>query len=260
VDSHCHLQLFDEPAESVLARAPQVDWVVVPGVDLESSVNGLGLAERLESRVVAAVGLHPDHAQQWSVEGDRILELIPRAVAVGETGLDFYRSKAPRDTQISTFQALLAAAVACRKPVVIHCRDAFREVYDMIEATGSGDLAIMHCWSGGPHWARRFFDLGVMFSFAGPVLSGSDDMIRRGASVVGPERSLVETDAPHLCPPWVARQANEPATIGLVGEALGIVWQMDCDEVAAMTTRNAQRVFLGESPGPSLASHGVART
>jgi TatD DNase family protein len=194
--------------------------------------------------------LHPDHAGKWHTEGDRILELIPQAVAVGETGLDFYRNLAPRDTQITAFRSLLAASVECRKPVIVHCRDAFREVYGIIEGTGCSDLVIMHCWSGGPHWARRFLDLGVMFSFAGPVLIGSDDMIRRGTAAVGPERALVETDAPHLCPPEKARQLNDPATIGLVGASLALVWNMTCDDVAAVTARNARRIFLAQHPGP----------
>jgi TatD DNase family protein len=249
VDAHCHLQLFDEAPEAVLERAPHVDWLVAPGVDLASSEAGLELADRLESRVFAAVGIHPDHADQWSAEGDRILELIPRAIAVGETGLDFYRNRAARDVQINAFRTLLEAAVEYRKPAIIHCRDAFQEVYDTITAAGCADLAIMHCWSGGPKWARRFLDLGVMFSFAGPVLIGSDDMIRRGAAIIGPERSLIETDAPHLCPPRRADQQNEPATIGLVGAALAIEWHMTCADVALATSRNAYQCFLGERPG-----------
>lgn len=249
VDSHCHLQLLDEAPEAVLGRSPQVDWLVAPGSDLASSKAGLELADRLESRVFAAVGMHPDHANKWSAEGDRIIELIPRAIAVGEAGLDFYRNLAARDVQITAFRALLEAAVEYRKPAIIHCRDAFQEVYDTIAATGCADLAIMHCWSGGPHWARRFLDLGVMFSFAGPVLIGSDDMIRRGAAIVGPERSLVETDAPHLCAPRRSDQQNELATIGLVGAALAIEWHMTCADVAAITSRNAYQCFRGEGPG-----------
>jgi TatD DNase family protein len=245
VDSHCHLQLFDQAPELVLGRAPHVDWMVAPGLDLGSSRVGLGLADQFESRVFAAVGMHPDHADRWGAEGGRILELIPQAIAVGETGLDFYRNLAPRDVQMKAFRALLEAAVAYRKPVIVHCRDAFQEVYDLIIATGCADLVIMHCWSGGPKWARRFVDLGVMFSFAGPLLFGRDDMIRRGAGIVGPTRSLVETDAPHLCPPRRSDQHNEPASVGLVGAALAVEWQMTCAEVASITSRNAHRCFLG---------------
>lgn len=243
VDSHCHLQLIDEEPETVLERAPQVSWLVVPGVDGASSRAAVALAERSTGRVFAAVGLHPDHADRWSDELDRILELVPQAIAVGETGLDFYRSLSARHNQLVAFRALLGAAVDHDKPVIVHCRDAFREVHEAIEQTETGDRVIMHCWSGGPHWTRRFLELGVTFSFADRIITGTDDMVRRGAALVTPDRAMVETDAPHHCLPDGLRNTNEPADIGLVGASLSLVWKMTCDEVAEATTSTARRVF-----------------
>ena len=242
VDSHCHLQLINE-ADAVLKRAPLISWMVVPGIDAASSQAALDLAERLAGRVFAAVGLHPDHADRWAEERERIAQIAPRAVAVGETGLDYYRNLAPRDMQLAAFRGLLEVATVLDKPVIVHCRDAFREVYEEIEKTGTGDRMIMHCWSGGPNWTRRFLDLGVTFSFAGPVLIGTDDMIKRGAALITPDRTMVETDAPHHCPSHDRKRANEPAGIGLVGAALALVWGMTCDQVAAATTATARRVF-----------------
>ncbi len=245
VDSHCHLQLVDEAPDTMLERAPQVSWLVVPGVDATSSQAALALARRFAGRVFAAAGLHPDQAERWPEERNRIAELVPQAIAVGETGLDFYRNLAPRHVQLTAFRDLLDLAIEFDKPVIVHCRDAFREVHEIIQHTGTGERVIMHCWSGGPHWARRFLDLGVTFSFAGPVLFGTDDMIRRGAALVPPDRAMVETDAPHLCPSHHREKPNDPANIGLVGAALALVWQMTCDEVAAATTDTAVRLFHG---------------
>ena len=244
VDSHCHLQLVPEESDVVLRRVPHVSWLVVPGLDAATSQAAVDLAEKHPGRVLAAVGLHPDNADRWPEERDRIAELIPRAIAVGETGLDFYRNLSPRRTQIQAFLDLLSMAVEFGKPVIVHCRDAFDQVHQVIEQTGTGERVIMHCWSGGPHWAGRFLDLGVTFSFACPAIVGIDDMIRRGAALMPPGRAMLETDAPHLCSSKDPKKACDPSEIGLVGAALALVWHMTCDEVAERTTATARRVFL----------------
>jgi TatD DNase family protein len=203
----------------------------------------LELASLLKGRVFAAVGLHPDFAVRWSEEQNQIAEMVPDATAVGEAGLDFYRNRSPRIRQLEAFRGLLELAVAFDKPIIVHCRDAFAEVHQILEQTGAGERAIMHCWTGGPHWARRFLELGVNFSFAGPVMIGTDDMIRRGAALVNPDRAMVETDAPHLCPSGSQQTSNDPADLGLVGAALALVWQTTCDEVSEATSKTARRVF-----------------
>ena len=101
----------------------------------------------------------------------------------------------------------------------------------------------MHCWTGGPKWAKRFKELGVTFSFAGPVAFETGDTVRRGAAVVDPANALVETDTPYLSPPPYRHELNEPARVALVGEALAGVWGLPVDEVAAITSENAKRVF-----------------
>jgi TatD DNase family protein len=237
------LQIVDESPDSVLDRAYQVAWLVVPGIDARTSWEALELAEVRPDRVRAAVGLHPDCAHRWDAERPSIVQLIPRAVAIGETGLDFYRSLASRETQLTAFRELLNLAVEYDKPLIVHCRDAFREVHEIIEKAAVGQRAVMHCWSGGPQWTRRFLDLGVMFSFAGPVLVGSDDMIRRGAAQVPPERAMVETDAPHLCPRNGRAKPNDPSRIGLVGAALALLWGLTCNDVARITSANAGALF-----------------
>jgi TatD DNase family protein len=243
VDTHCHLQLDERQPEVLLERAPDVDWVVIPGIDLESSQEAALLAAAYPGKMLATAGLHPHEAEKWADEGEAIAELASGASAIGETGLDFYRNLSPRAEQIRTFRRQIKLALELGKPIIVHCRDAFADVIELIEESGVGPQTVMHCWTGGPRWTRRYLDLGVMFSFAGPVAFETGDTVRLGAAQVPPERALVETDTPYLAPPPHRSQPNEPAWVALVGAALGRVWGMDPAQVAEVTTANATRVF-----------------
>jgi len=254
VDTHCHLQLDERGPETLLSRAGQVDWLVAPGVDLESSIASLDLAERYPDRVLATSGLHPHDAGSWATDGTELAELARGASAVGETGLDFYRNLAPREDQIASFEGQIELALELGKPVIVHCRDAFADVFSILERTGAGPSAVLHCWTGGTRWTRRFLDLGVTFSFAGPVAFETGETIRLGAALVPPDRALVETDTPFLAPPPHRGEPNEPAWVSLVGAALAAVWGMGADEVAMLTSANAARVFL--SPNQDRPSRG----
>ncbi len=245
VDSHCHPQLAEASAQELIDRAVEVDWMVVPGVDVATSEAALDLAERNPLRVVAAVGLHPNEASKWEVEARRIEELAQKAVAVGEIGLDFYRDHTPRERQIPVFAAQLQLAKRLNKPAIIHCRDAFSEVHRLVEESELGPLAVMHCWTGGPKWTRRFLDLGVTFGFAGPIAFETGDTIRRAAAEVPIDRGMVETDTPYLSPPPYRDLENEPSRVSLVGAALAEVWDITVEETAAATSENATRVFGG---------------
>jgi TatD DNase family protein len=243
VDTHCHLQLDEREPEALLARATAVDWIVVPGVDLASSVAAIELAARHPDRVVASAGLHPHDAESWPDQGPAIAGLAPEVAAIGETGLDFYRNLSPRELQVAAFRAQIELALEQRKPIIVHCRDAFADVHAIIHETGVGPQTVLHCWTGGPKWTRRFLELGVTFSFAGPVAFETGETVRLGAAEVPPERALVETDTPYLAPPPHRGEPNEPAWVALVGVALAGVWGLAVDEVAAVTSSNAERVF-----------------
>ncbi len=243
VDTHCHLQLDARDPAALLDAASDVDWVVVPGVDAESSRAALDLAARFPGRVLAAAGLHPHEASLWPEQDREIQALASRAAAVGETGLDFYRNLSPRDSQEGSFRAHIELAATLDKPLIVHCRDAFERVYEILEESGEGPRAVLHCWTGGRRWTRRFLDLGVVFSYAGPVAFETGETIRLGAELVPPERALVETDTPYLTPPPHRGQPNQPAWVALVGAALADVWGMGADGVAAVTSANASRVF-----------------
>lgn len=247
VDSHCHLHMSDNAASDLLARAADagVDWVVCPGTDATGSGASAELAARFPDRVLATAGLHPHDASRWPDERDRIAQLAREASAIGECGLDFYRNLSPRDDQRTAFRAQLALGRSLDLPVIVHCRDAFAEVYEDIAASGHAERVILHCWTGGTRWTRRFDELGVVFSYAGPITFAGGDTVRLGAQHAPRDRTMVETDSPYLTPPPDRSQQNEPANVVKVGEALARVWGLEAEEVARLTTATAERVFRG---------------
>lgn len=247
VDTHCHLHMSEESPAVLLDRgaAAGVGWVVDPGTDAASSAAAGELAARFPGRVLAAAGVHPHEADRWPTERDQVERLAVDAAAIGECGLDFYRNLAPPDAQLRAFTDQVRMAMDLDKPLVVHCRDAFADVYDVIEGAGAGPRTILHCWTGGPRWTKRFLALDVTFSFAGPVAFETGDTVRRGAAEVPPDRAMVETDTPFLTPPPGRSAPNEPANVVRVGAALAGVWGIPLVEVARITTATAERVFRG---------------
>ena len=244
VDTHGHIQIADLSPDDLLATGSRnVDWLVAPGIDVASSRQSIELARRFPLRVKSSAGLHPHDAAMWpSVAGD-IRTLAAEAHAVGETGLDFYRNLAPREAQIEAFRDHVDLARSLAKPLIVHCRDAFADVHGILAESDPGPWVVLHCWTGGPRWAKRFLELGVTFSFAGPVAFETGDTVRRGAAVVPPERCLVETDTPYLSPPPHRGEHNLPERVAYVGAALARVWGVDVADVARVTSDNAARVF-----------------
>ncbi len=244
VDTHSHIQLTDDPPEKVLADGSDgVAWLVAPGVDVASSHASVMLARDHPGRVRSSAGLHPHDAASWPAVRDDIEALAATADAVGETGLDFYRNLAPRPAQLEAFRDQIALARRLGKPLIVHCRDAFADVHEILTAEEPGPWVVLHCWTGGPRWTKRFLELGVTFSFAGPVAFETGDTVRRGAALVPPARAMVETDTPYLSPPPFRAEANIPARVALVGAALARVWGLAVEEVARVTTENAEAVF-----------------
>jgi len=250
VDSHCHLFITDRDPQPLMERAVAagVRWMMVPGVDLETSRAARSLAAQHPDRLVWSAGLHPHDADAWRATGADISALAADAAAVGECGLDYYRNLAPRDVQREVFRAHLELASALHKPVIIHCRDAFSDVYEHLEYAELGEQAVLHCWTGGTRWTKRFADLGVTFSYAGPVTFETGETVRIGARHAPPAQTMVETDTPYLTPPPHRQEPNEPAYVPLIGAALAEVWGLTIDDVAAHTTATAHRIFGGPPP------------
>jgi len=243
VDTHCHLQLDEREPAALLGRADLVDWLVAPGVDATTSIASVALADQFPGRVLATAGLHPHDASKWSHEKETVVALAPLVAAIGETGLDFYRNLSPREDQEHALREQLELARLHEIPTIVHCRDAFSDVFRILEETGAGPRVLLHSWTGGTRWTKRFLELGVMFSFSGTIAFDTAETIRLGAALVPPGRAVVETDTPYLTPPPHRGKPNEPAWVALVGEALARVWGLAVDDVAEITSANAARVF-----------------
>lgn len=245
VDTHGHLFMLDDPVDDVIARAARagVSWIMCPGVDTESSLRSEAIAKANPEAVMWSAGLHPHDASKWTDQADGITDLASRADAVGECGLDYYRDLAPRKDQKVAFAAQLDLAGSLDKPIIVHCRDAFADVHDMLERAQLGSDAVLHCWTGGPKWTKRFDALGVTFSFAGPITYTTGDTLRLGAAQAPPDRSVVETDSPYLTPEPLRGSNNEPAYVNLTGAKLAQVWGTTVEDVANRTTAHASKVF-----------------
>jgi len=214
-----------------------------PGVDVPTSEASATLAERFPDRVQWAAGLHPHDAQDWPEVADRIADLAKDADAIGECGLDWYRNLAPKQDQIVAFTAQVEIAKSLGKPIIIHCRDAFRDIFAILEDADIGELAVLHCWTGGTRWTKRFAELGATFSYSGTLTYRGDDTLRLGARFAPRERTMVETDSPYLTPEPLRGQSNEPANVPLTGAVLADVWDLPVEEVAELTSATAARVF-----------------
>jgi TatD DNase family protein len=247
VDTHCHLYLMAEDTTAVIDRAVDagVSWLVCPGIDLESTLRARAIAGRHPDRVRWSAGLHPHQASEWEAQRGRLTSMAIEADAIGECGLDYYRDLSPREQQRAAFAEQVALADELGKPIIIHVRDAFADAYDILERAGLDGRAVMHCWTGGPRWTKRFDELGVTFSFAGPITYDTADAVRRGAAEAPRDRTLVETDSPYLTPTPHRGEENRPEWVAFNGVALGEVWGIGADDVAELTAAHAAVVFDG---------------
>jgi len=243
-DTHAHLDACAEDAGALLERAAAagVTTVVTIGTGIESSRTALALAEAHDC-VFAALGIDPHQAAtEEAARVDELRELLehPKAVAVGETGLDDARRFATLDEQRRLLSAQLALAVELELPVVIHSRDAAAETAAALAPFGG--TVILHCFSS-PDLLPTALERGYYVSFAGNVTYPRAGELRDAAAAVPEDRLLVETDSPYLAPQPVRGQPNEPGhvvhTIAAIAEARG----EDRDALAATTTANARRAF-----------------
>ena len=252
IDTHAHLDGCEEaPAELLMrAREAGVDQVVAVGSGIESCRATLAIAER-EGGVFAALGIHPHQA--GSPEAGRLDELAEllrheRAVAVGETGLDFYRDWAPREAQRSLFAAQLELATELGKPVVVHNRDADSETAALLG--GFAGTVVLHCFSS-PGLLETALERRYYVSFAGNVTFAKADDLREAAARVPADRILAETDSPYLAPVPRRGRPNEPANVVYTLAALAEVRGEDAAGLAARIDANATTAFALPVATPS---------
>jgi TatD DNase family protein len=246
VDSHAHLddRAFEQDLEAVLARAREngVGRIVTIGTDLASSRRAQAIAERHDD-VWFSPGIHPHESDNpGPVDELRPLAAHPRAVAVGETGLDYVKNLASVPNQRSLFIRHLEIAIEADKPVSIHCREAHGDLFPILRAHAPL-RGVIHCFSGDLPDVENYLSLNFFLSIAGPVTFPKAERLRDVVRHIPLDRLLVETDCPLLAPQKHRGQRNEPAYVRYTAAEVANCHGVTVGEVEEATTRNAKRLF-----------------
>jgi len=244
-DTHCHLgydEGSDPRAEHARAVAAGVTGMVCVATNAASSRSSKAFADLPGVRWSA--GLHPNDALRFTAEWPEI-EALARTegcAAIGETGLDCFRDRAPLDQQEASLRRHLALARELELPVILHCRDAYAPLFALLRSEPPC-RGVMHCFSGGVDEARTALDLGLYVSFAGPLTYPKNETLRAVAQFVPQDRMVVETDAPFLPPQPFRGKRNEPAYVVHTLQTLANVRGLSLDDAAAITFANAVALF-----------------
>lgn len=255
VDSHTHLDFpeFDPDREKVIERAWEtgVRLIVNVGTDVDSSFASISLAEK-HPFIYASAGLHPHDASLLDEKTRRALEELAchsKVVAIGETGLDYYRNYSPKEAQREAFAFHLELARKLGKPLIIHSRDAHRETMNFLEefARNPGKLSppygVMHCFSGSLEMAREAIERGFFVSVAGPLTFQNARKLPAIVKEIPIDFLLIETDCPYLAPHPYRGKRNEPAYVRFVAEAMAEIKGLSPEEVGRRMLANALKLF-----------------
>jgi TatD DNase family protein len=243
IDSHTHLDACEPPDDQLVrvAAAAGVVRMLTVGTDAASCRAALAAAERFPS-VYAAIGCHPNVAQQLDEGLLRELATHPRCVAIGETGLDYYRDRAPRELQLRAFEAQIELARELDKPLVIHTREAAQDTLAVLKRSAAGLRVILHCFSMAEH-VGECIEAGWWISFAGNVTYPSAAELAAAVALVPAERLLVETDAPYLAPQSRRGKPNEPAAVVETARFVAALRGVEAAELEQTLERNAAELF-----------------
>ncbi len=253
-DTHAHLDFsdYDSDRNGVLerARAAGVDGILTIGIDLASSLNACRLAAE-HDWIEAAAAIHPNSAGRPESE-EEFTEIRKRVLrnefaAVGETGIDLYRDRTPRDVQEDFFRRHVELAIEAKRPLIIHCRDGHKEVERILSEYKREALrAVLHCFGSPPESAARFVAMGFYISFAGNLTYKTADSLREAAALVPLDRLLSETDCPFLAPVPLRGKRNEPALMTHTVDCLARCKGIERDEMIVHLDENARRfLFAG---------------
>ncbi|MEK6738039.1 MAG: TatD family hydrolase [Planctomycetota bacterium] len=265
VDTHAHLDFPDYKSdlETVLSRAREanVGYIINVGTNLAASEKSVNLASRY-SNIYASVGIHPHDAAKVSEQTWLALEALaasPKVVAIGETGLDYYRNKSPHEDQQRVFGKHLSLAKSRNLPLIIHCREASSDCLKILNTYKNGALkGVVHCFSGTEEVAKACLELGLHISFAGPITFSNGANLRTVAKSVPVERLLLETDCPFLSPQPKRGERNEPSYLSFVIPVLADIYGLSTSDIERITTLNAQKLFgIGEAGQDGMVAYSI---
>lgn len=250
IDSHCHLNFpgLVENIDSVLAnmQTNEVSHALCVSTDLASFPQVLELAEGHDN-LYASVGVHPDYELETEPTQAELVRLAqhPKVIAIGETGLDYYRLTGDLEWQRTRFRTHIRAARECGKPLIIHTRSAAEDTLRIMVEEEAGKIGgVMHCFTENLEVARGAIELGFYISFSGILTFKNATVIKEVARSIPLERILIETDAPYLAPTPYRGKTNQPAYVKHVAEEIAKLRNIMLEEVGNATSRNFNRLFM----------------
>ena len=253
IDSHCHLDFPDliKDIDVILGnmRASSVTHALCVSVQLETFPQVLDLAEQ-HANLFASVGVHPDYELETEPTQAELVRLAlhPKVVAIGETGLDYYRLTGNLDWQRDRFRTHIRASKECGKPLIIHTRSAAADTLRIMTEEDAGQIGgVMHCFTENLKIAEAAIELGFYISFSGIVTFKNAAVIKEVARSIPLEKILIETDSPYLAPTPHRGKTNQPAFVKHVAEEIALLRGITLDEVGEATSRNFRRLFLKQA-------------
>ncbi|WP_269533804.1 TatD family hydrolase [Chitinimonas sp. BJYL2] len=249
IDSHCHIDFPElaQNADAMMAamRDNRVSHALCVSVNLPALPNVLAMADRYP-HIYASVGVHPDYEDETEPTVEQLIELArhPKVIAIGETGLDYYRLQGDLEWQRERFRVHIRAARACAKPLIIHTRSASDDTLRiMAEESAHEASGVMHCFTESQAVADAAITQNFYISFSGIVTFKKAEELKEVARTIPLERMLIETDSPYLAPVPFRGKQNQPAYVRHVAEHIADLRGISVDEVAAATTANFARLF-----------------
>jgi len=249
IDSHCHLN-FPELAENldeILAnmRQNEVSHALCVGVNLENFPQILALAQQ-HGQIFASVGVHPDHELDAEPTQEQLVQMAqhPKVIAIGETGLDYFRLSGDLEWQRERFRTHIRAARICRKPLIVHTREAAADTLRILGEEGAEQVGgVMHCFTESMEIAQAAMAMNFYISFSGIVTFKNAHTLKEVARQIPLDRMLIETDAPYLAPVPYRGKLNQPAYVKHVAEEIAKLRGIPLSEIAHSTTENFHRLF-----------------
>ena len=246
IDTHCHI-FYDKYKNDIYevvnrAKKEKVDKIICVGIDIETSKKSIKLSEKFES-IFATVGFHPHEAKNATnsyLDTIKSLLEIPKVVAIGEIGLDYYYKHTDKKQQIKVFREQLELAKDLNLPVVIHNRESDDDLYDNIK-NSKISKGVVHCFSSDVNFANKLFELGLIISFTGIITFSKE--LQEVVKEIPMSKIMIETDSPYLTPIPFRGKRNEPYMVREIAKKIAEIKNLSFDEVVNVTTNNAKKLF-----------------
>ncbi len=251
IDTHAHLDMLKEtsPQDAVkTAKSWGVNYIINVGSSLQGSRKSKELSETYKN-VFASIGIHPHYAKDFQSYENDIKALLEnhtrKIVAIGETGLDYYRNQSSKQDQEKAFISQIELAIENNLALIIHDRDAHQDILDILKKYSDQEnfKAVLHCFSGDKNFAKQIIDLGLYVSFTGILTFPNAKNVVQAAKSIPIERIFVETDTPFLAPQAKRGKENQPAYVTYIAEKLAEIKEISLEKVSEITTKNAIKFF-----------------